>query len=238
MTDHALRLLRENPRLAGPAAFPFGFDLGRAEHAEAGRLASGGPLEPIAGDDTGGTYFVCGDGSVLYADSEGSAGVIGDSVDEALEVLVGLPGRHDHLGLAPADGEESVLAAVARTEEEIREYRAIDDERTELRAGRGLPERSPDPARRPAARRPAPDGARLPAARRRGGRRPRPPGPAPPSAAVGDGPRAGPRRSGAAAGGRRVGRGARSRCVPPSSTGARVICRCCGTCCVTRPRRP
>ncbi|MFJ8003835.1 hypothetical protein [Streptomyces fagopyri] len=143
MTDHALRLLRENPRLAELAALPFGFDLARAEHAEAVRLASGGPLEPIAGDDTGGTYFVCGDGSVLYADSEGSAGVIGDSVDEALEVLVGLPGWHDHLGLSPADGEESVLAAVARTEGEIREYRAIDDERTELRAGLGLPERSP-----------------------------------------------------------------------------------------------
>ncbi|MGW3631398.1 hypothetical protein ACWD7F_14705 [Streptomyces sp. NPDC005122] len=143
MTDHALRLLRRNRRLAELAAFPFSFDLDRAEHAEDVRLASGGPLEPIAGDDTGGTYFVCGDGSVLYADSEGSAGVIGDSVDEALEVLVGLPGWHDHLRLAPADGEERILAAVAGTEEEIRESYGIDAERTELRAGLGLPERSP-----------------------------------------------------------------------------------------------
>lgn len=143
MTDRALRLLRENPRLAELAAFPFSFDLDRAEHAEDVRLASGGPLEPIAGDDTGGTYFVCGDGSVLYADSEGSAGVIGDSVDEALEVLVGLPGWHDHLRLTPADGEERILAAVAETEDGIRESYGIDAERSELRAGLGLPERSP-----------------------------------------------------------------------------------------------
>ncbi|MFF4729474.1 hypothetical protein ACFY3M_29800 [Streptomyces mirabilis] len=143
MSDHALRLLREQPHLAELAAFPFNFDLARADHGEAVRLASGGPLEAVAGDDTGGTYFVCGDGSVLYADSEGSAGIFGNSVDEALEVLVGLPGWHDCLGLAPADGEEKIRAAVAETEEEIREYHGIDDERTELRAGLGLPERSP-----------------------------------------------------------------------------------------------
>ncbi|MFF4460749.1 hypothetical protein ACFY13_14450 [Streptomyces mirabilis] len=143
MSDHALRLLREQPHLAELAAFPFNFDLTRADHGEAVRLASGGPLEAVAGDDTGGTYFVCGDGSMLYADSEGSAGIIGNSVDEALEVLVGLPGWHDYLGLAPADGEEKIRAAVAETEEEIREYHGIDDERTELRAGLGLPERSP-----------------------------------------------------------------------------------------------
>ncbi|MFC7261838.1 hypothetical protein [Streptomyces lutosisoli] len=143
MTDHALRLLQENPHLAELAAFPFNFDLDRADHVEDVRLASDGPLKPIAGDDTGGTYFVCADGSVLYADSEGSAGIIGDSVDEALEILVGLPGWHDCLGLAPSDGEEKILAEIAETEEEIREYYGIDAERDELRAALGLPERSP-----------------------------------------------------------------------------------------------
>lgn len=132
MTDHALRLLQENPHLAELAAFPFNFDLDRADHVEDVRLASDGPLKPIAGDDTGGTYFVCADGSVLYADSEGSAGIIGDSVDEALEILVGLPGWHDCLGLAPSDGEEKILAEIAETEEEIREYYGIDAERDEL----------------------------------------------------------------------------------------------------------
>ncbi|MGW7408136.1 hypothetical protein ACWGI9_31330 [Streptomyces sp. NPDC054833] len=145
MTDLALRLLRQHDRLAELAAFPFDFDLARAAHGhvEAVRLASGGPLEVAAGDDTGGTYFVCADGSVLYADSEGSAGIIGSSVDEALEVLIGLPGWHDYLGLSPADGEETILARVAETEEEIREYYGIDEERAELRAALGLPARSP-----------------------------------------------------------------------------------------------
>lgn len=144
MTDRALRLLRQSPHLAELAAFPFNFDLARAAHGhvEEVRLASGGPLEVVAGDDTGGTYFVCADGSVLYADSEGGAGVLGSSVDVALDILTGLPGWHDCLGLSPQDGEEKILACVAETEEEMREYHGIDDERAELRAALGFPERS------------------------------------------------------------------------------------------------
>ncbi|MEU9383931.1 hypothetical protein AB0D38_24415 [Streptomyces sp. NPDC048279] len=145
MTDHCLRLLRLHRPLAELAAFPFDFDLDRAVdgHAEPVRLASGGSLEAVAGSDTGGTYFVCADGSLLYADSEGSAGIIGASVDEALETVIGLPGWRDCLGLTPADGEERILAHVAETEQEIREYHGIDAERAELRAALGLPDRSP-----------------------------------------------------------------------------------------------
>ncbi|MEV7735240.1 hypothetical protein AB0O75_24750 [Streptomyces sp. NPDC088921] len=147
MTDHALGLLRQDPRLAELADFPFNFSLARAEHGhvEPVRLASGGPLEVIAGDDAGGTYFVCGDGSVLYADSEGGAGIIGSGVDEALEVLIGLPGWHDCTRQSPEDGEEKILAYVADVEREIREECEIslDEERAELRAALGFPERSP-----------------------------------------------------------------------------------------------
>lgn len=145
MTDHALRLLRENPRLAAVAAFPFGFDLGRAAHGhvEPVRLASGAPLEVVAGDDTGGTYFVCADGSMLYADSEGSAGIIGATVDEALETLIGLPGWRDCTGLSPTDGEAAVLEHVTEVEDELRESHGIDEDRTALRAALGFPDRSP-----------------------------------------------------------------------------------------------
>ncbi|MGP4085308.1 hypothetical protein [Streptomyces sp. KR55] len=145
MTDHALRLLRQDARLAELATFPFNFDLARADHdhVEPVRLASGGPLEAVAGDDTGGTYFVCADGSVLYADSEGSAGIIGSSVDEALEILIGLPGWHDYMDLSPEDGEKTILGRIAEIEDEIREDYSIDAERAELRAALGLPERSP-----------------------------------------------------------------------------------------------
>ncbi|MBV7695807.1 hypothetical protein [Streptomyces sp. TRM70350] len=146
MTDHALRLLRRNPRLAALAAFPFTFGLDRAAtgQVEPVRLASGGPLEVVAGDDTGGTYFVCADGSMLYASSEGSAGIIGSTVDEALEMLIGLPGWARCTNLSPAaDGEEAILARVTEAEDELREYYGIDEERAELRAALGFPDRSP-----------------------------------------------------------------------------------------------
>ncbi|MGI5379012.1 hypothetical protein ACQEV2_33135 [Streptomyces sp. CA-251387] len=130
MTDRALPLLRENPRLAGLAAFPFGFDIHRAAHGhvEEVRLASGGPLDIVAGDDTGGTYFVCADGSVLYADSEGSAGIIGSSVDEALEIMIGLAEAEEE------DGDE---------EDEAQQGHGLEEARAELRAALGFPERSP-----------------------------------------------------------------------------------------------
>ncbi|WP_046732643.1 hypothetical protein, partial [Streptomyces humi] len=145
MSDDCLRLLRQHRRLAELAAFPFDFDLDRAAdgHGEPVRLASGGSLEAVAGSDTGGTYFVCADGSLLYADSEGSAGIIGTSVDAALEVLIGLPGWRDLVDLSPADGEQAILARVTETEDEIREYHGVDAERAELRAALGLPDRSP-----------------------------------------------------------------------------------------------
>ncbi|MFE7241491.1 hypothetical protein [Streptomyces sp. NPDC057580] len=148
MTDRALQLLRSNRELAELAAFPFDFDLGRADHVEHVVLASGAALTPIAGNDTGGTYFVCGDpdadGPVLYASSDGMAGLIGDSVDEALDMLTGLPGWRDYVSLTPGDGEERLLAAVAETEEDIRDTFApeIDAQRAELRSALDLPERS------------------------------------------------------------------------------------------------
>ncbi|MBK3579234.1 hypothetical protein JHN63_36625 [Streptomyces sp. MBT65] len=143
MTDHALRLLQQHAHLAELAAFPFDFDLDRTDHVEPVRLASGAPLRPVAGDGAGGTYFVCADGSVLYADSEGAAGIIGSSVDEALELVIGLPGWRDHLDLSPSEGPEKILAVVTETEDEFREDYDLDTARPQLRAALGLSERSP-----------------------------------------------------------------------------------------------
>ena len=42
MTDRALQLLRPDPRLAELVAFPFNFDLDRADQVEDVRPASGG----------------------------------------------------------------------------------------------------------------------------------------------------------------------------------------------------
>ncbi|MEV6109592.1 hypothetical protein AB0M28_33530 [Streptomyces sp. NPDC051940] len=140
----ALDILRGDPELAGLAAFPFDFDLRRAEHGEAVRLASGAPLQPVAGDDTGGTFFVCDGGPVLYASSEGQAALIGMSVDEALEIVIGLPAWRDLVDVTPDLPEAEIIAAVTEAEDEHRAYvPGLDAHRTALLAALGLAERSP-----------------------------------------------------------------------------------------------
>ncbi|MER5911377.1 hypothetical protein ABT124_12940 [Streptomyces sp. NPDC001982] len=136
--------LRQTPRLAELAAHPFDFDLRRAEHGEAVRLASGASLEGIAGDDSGGTYFLCGGGGVLYADSEGQAGLIAESLADALELVAGLPGWRDHLYLPPALGADQLRAAALEVEDGMRASNApeLDARRDELLAGLGLAVRS------------------------------------------------------------------------------------------------
>ncbi|WP_329571282.1 hypothetical protein [Kitasatospora sp. NBC_01266] len=144
MTGHhrVLQLLRERPDLAELAAYPFNFDIARDEHVEAVRLASGAGLAAVAGTDTGGTFFVCAGGAVLYAGSEGEAGLIADCVDEALEVLIGLPGWHDYTGLDPDADDTTLAAAAADTEDDLREYYGpgLDADRSALLAALGLRE--------------------------------------------------------------------------------------------------
>ncbi|MEU6521169.1 hypothetical protein [Streptomyces sp. NPDC046978] len=58
------------------------------------RLASGAPLEPIAGNFTGGAYFLCAEEdacpAVVLANSEGAGGLIADDLAGALEIIIGL----------------------------------------------------------------------------------------------------------------------------------------------------
>ncbi|WP_051905132.1 hypothetical protein [Streptomyces bicolor] len=97
-------------------------------------------MEGIAGDDTGGTYFLHGDGGVLYADSEGHAGLIAESLADALELVTGLPGWRDHLHLPPETGEEELSAAALEVEDGIRASYApsLDACRDELLTALGL----------------------------------------------------------------------------------------------------
>ncbi|WP_199563591.1 MULTISPECIES: hypothetical protein [unclassified Streptomyces] len=141
MTDPVLELLRSRPDLAQIAAFPFDFDVERTRHVEEVCLASGAALEPIAGDGGGGTYFLCGGTSVLYASSEGDAVLIADSVSEALEMLVRLPDWCE--GLTAGLDEDGLRAAVAAGDAAAREEFApeLDAQRAALLAGLGLPER-------------------------------------------------------------------------------------------------
>ncbi|MFD9033255.1 hypothetical protein ACFVZW_19195 [Streptomyces sp. NPDC059567] len=141
MTDRVLDLLRSRPDLADLAAFPFNFDVGRAYHVEPVHLASGASLEPIAGDDTGGTYFLSGGTAVLYASSEGSAVLLADSVGEALEMRIRLPWWCENI--SGELGEEELRAELRAADEEAREEFApeLDAQRAALIGGLGLPER-------------------------------------------------------------------------------------------------
>ncbi|MET8872118.1 hypothetical protein [Nocardia sp. NPDC004604] len=91
------------------------FTLERAHNGAGGfRLASGLPLTPVAGDWTGGAFFLCGETAairpVLYASSEGSAAVIGRGLAEALQIMIGLPSWHDCLGYS-GGGDLAVMGA-------------------------------------------------------------------------------------------------------------------------------
>jgi hypothetical protein len=94
-SDVVLAQIRESPELAAVLRSTFEFDVTRGEQVDAARLASGASLECIAGDFSGGTFFLCGDRistrPMLYASSEGQAGLIGANLVDALEIIVGLP---------------------------------------------------------------------------------------------------------------------------------------------------
>ncbi len=137
-----LAVLRSDTDAAEIAAATFAFDITRADHVEPVRLASGAALEPVAGDDTGGTYFLCAAGperAVLYADSEGTAGLIGDNLAEALEVLIGLPAWRDVVHQRPGIPPQALRTALDEAEDELREYLPdLDEERATLLATLGL----------------------------------------------------------------------------------------------------
>ncbi|MEU6843889.1 hypothetical protein ABZ930_18620 [Streptomyces sp. NPDC046716] len=139
-----LRLLRDDPRAAELATWPFDFEPGpagdgRITHVEPVRLASGEPLEAIAKDGGGGTYFLCGSGDgedrpVLFADSEGSAGIVGADLRAALLLIAALPcaGQAVNLERQGHVMDETALAALRQEE---------DDELSEAAGMEDLPER-------------------------------------------------------------------------------------------------
>lgn len=95
----------------------FEFDIFRRDQHHAASVASGRPLESIAGDFAGSSYFLCGSAdserSVVYATSEGQAGLIGESLAEALEIIIGLASWQDCLKFS-AGGDLEVMKVTAR----------------------------------------------------------------------------------------------------------------------------
>jgi len=93
--------IRNHPRAAGLLASVFDFDIARLDPVEPVRLATGGELRVVAGDASGGSFFVCDGGPVLYAGSEGTAGILAPDLDAAVRLIVGVPTWHDVVSSAP-----------------------------------------------------------------------------------------------------------------------------------------
>ncbi len=90
-----LGLIQGNPEVDLLLRSSFGFDVHRKHHGDGLRLASGGPLEVIAGEFAGGAYFLgaaAQDGRrpLIYASSEGQGGLLADDLAAALEIIIGL----------------------------------------------------------------------------------------------------------------------------------------------------
>ncbi|MEV8437482.1 hypothetical protein AB0425_08935 [Actinosynnema sp. NPDC051121] len=128
--------IKANARAAELLATVFDFDLERADHVEPVRPSWDGELRPIAGDAAGGTFFVCG-GPVLYASSEGEAGVLASDVTTLIQLITGVPTWHDVAAQAPdldamRDAYEWAHAELREDEPDIDRYQA------EVRAELGL----------------------------------------------------------------------------------------------------
>lgn len=135
--DHVLDLIRSNPDVSKLLEGAFDFDISRGDHEEDIRLSSGAPLKGFAGDAAGGTYFLCGEPggrqTVVYASSEGQAGLIADDLTAALEIIIGLPCWHDCLKFSGGGDVEAMRIAAGHLERDLAEYEPdIDEHRARL----------------------------------------------------------------------------------------------------------
>ncbi|MFE9747805.1 hypothetical protein ACFYOT_23110 [Saccharothrix saharensis] len=125
-----------NTRAAELLATVFDFDLDRADHLEPVRPSWDGELRPIAGDASGGTFFACG-GPVLYASSEGRAGVLAADPTAALQLIIGVPTWHDVVAEAP--DPDAMRAAYEATHAELLEHEPdLDRHQAEVSTALGL----------------------------------------------------------------------------------------------------
>lgn len=123
--------LRANAHARALLAGVFDFDVARLDPVEPVRLASGGALHAIAGDASGGTFFVCGDGPVLYAGSEGTAGIVAADPVVAIRLVVEVPTWQDVVSDAP--DRAAMRASFEASYAELKEQEPrIDELRAEV----------------------------------------------------------------------------------------------------------
>ncbi|MFB6479599.1 hypothetical protein ACFCXF_06765 [Streptomyces virginiae] len=141
-SDHLLHLIRTTPEIDLLLRSSFGFDIHRKHNGEGLRLASGAPVETIAGEFAGGAYFLCAERNgrrpVVFASSEGEGGLLADDLAEALEIVIGLEWR-DCLTFS-GGGDVEVMQVSARHLQRSREKNkpGIDDEADQVAAALSL----------------------------------------------------------------------------------------------------
>jgi hypothetical protein len=122
-SDHLLDLIRNTPEIDLLLRSSFGFDIHRKHYGEDLRLASGAPLEAIAGESAGGAYFLCAEQNgrrpVVFASSEGEGGLLADDLTDALEIIIGLE-WHDCLTFS-GGGDVEVMQISAQHLERSRD---------------------------------------------------------------------------------------------------------------------
>ncbi|WP_091562610.1 hypothetical protein [Micromonospora pattaloongensis] len=135
--DEILEMVRQDLGLAELLWKVCEFDVTRGDHGEPVRLSSGHAVEGIAGDFAGGTFFLCGERRsirpVLYASSEGQAGLIGHSLGEALQVMIGLPSWWDCLKFSGGGDLVTMQCAAEHLQrDELRDQPEVAVQRVQL----------------------------------------------------------------------------------------------------------
>jgi hypothetical protein len=145
--DRMLERVQSDSSAADLLSGYFEFDLTRDEPVEELRLTSNSALVPIAGDSTGGCYFLGGEGErrpVFFATSEGAGGLLAADLTEALELIIGLPYWRDCLKFSAGGSLDEMRCAAARLEHDLRDKAQIAQQREELRRELRLPVTSTD----------------------------------------------------------------------------------------------
>ncbi|WP_436533599.1 hypothetical protein [Actinoplanes sp. HUAS TT8] len=125
----------------------FDFDVSRhaAGPVEPVTLPGDAALEMIAGDGSGGAFFLVGSGAdrpVVYVGTEGEGGLVAHSLRDALALVVGLPSLHDATAIpVHQDNGARLLAYLSKADEYLREdWPDLDQDRTRLRETLDLPD--------------------------------------------------------------------------------------------------
>jgi hypothetical protein len=150
--DHLIRILKARPELADTAVILCEFEVEQPpDHVEEVWMADGSKPEPLSTDFTGGTFFRCPDGALLYGSSEGAAALVGTTVAEGLETMFNLPPYwQDALSaVRGSENDEDLAARLAESEAEaVEEYPDLPERRRQLLEGLGLGRLAPVEAAR------------------------------------------------------------------------------------------